>query len=108
MPANAKVYCDSFGGWLMAQMDLAAPAAGPARCRRWEHRVMDAAAARPIAGRCSPIASPLPPTFLRPATTRSEERRVGKEGVRTGSSRWSPYPSKKITHGTHVVTAKHK
>src|SRR3546814_19882400 len=24
--------------------------------------------------------------------TRSEERRVGKECVRTGSSRWSPYP----------------
>src|SRR3546814_15681982 len=27
--------------------------------------------------------------------TRSEERRVGKECVRTCRSRWSPYPSKK-------------
>src|SRR3546814_14884202 len=26
---------------------------------------------------------------------RSEERRVGKECVSTGSSRWSPYPKKK-------------
>src|SRR3546814_17851024 len=25
-------------------------------------------------------------------TDRSEERRVGKEGVSTGRSRWSPYP----------------
>src|SRR3546814_16843940 len=28
--------------------------------------------------------------------TRSEERRVGKECVRTSRSGWSPYPSKKI------------
>src|SRR3546814_18212964 len=27
--------------------------------------------------------------------SRSEERRVGNEGVRTCSSRWSPYPSNK-------------
>src|SRR3546814_21135216 len=26
---------------------------------------------------------------------RSEERRVGQEGVRTGRSRWQPYPKKK-------------
>src|SRR3546814_13210320 len=30
-----------------------------------------------------------------PAVLRSEERRVGKEGVSTGRARWSPYPSKK-------------
>src|SRR3546814_906443 len=30
-----------------------------------------------------------------PATSRSEERRVGKECVSTCRSRWSPYPSKK-------------
>src|SRR3546814_20154172 len=29
---------------------------------------------------------------------RSEERRVGKECVSTGRSRWSPYHSKKNTH----------
>src|SRR3546814_11408785 len=29
------------------------------------------------------------------AADRSEERRVGKECVSTGRSRWSPYPSKK-------------
>src|SRR3546814_15406434 len=31
---------------------------------------------------------------------RSEERRVGKEGVSTCRSRWSPYQSK--TNGTHT------
>src|SRR3546814_20138924 len=30
-----------------------------------------------------------------PARLRSDERRVGKEGVSTGSSRWSPDPKKK-------------
>src|SRR3546814_12273433 len=29
------------------------------------------------------------------STKRSEERRVGKEGVSTCRSRWTPYPSKK-------------
>src|SRR3546814_11512885 len=32
-----------------------------------------------------------------PSLNRSEERRVGKEGVRTCRSRWSPYHSKKNT-----------
>src|SRR3546814_17524279 len=32
---------------------------------------------------------------------RSEERRVGKEGVSTGRSRWSPYHSKKKDSKTH-------
>src|SRR3546814_11323426 len=33
---------------------------------------------------------------------RSEERRVGKEGVTTGRSRWSPYPLTKHTNpNTH-------
>src|SRR3546814_15088923 len=32
---------------------------------------------------------------LLPAMNRSEERRVGKEGVRTCRSRWSPYHYKK-------------
>src|SRR3546814_14559393 len=31
-------------------------------------------------------------TGMRAAVFRSEERRVGKEGVSTCSSRWSPYP----------------
>src|SRR3546814_19302937 len=37
------------------------------------------------------------------ADRRSEERRVGKECVRTCSSRWSPYHAKKIqaTNTTH-------
>src|SRR3546814_18202880 len=33
---------------------------------------------------------------LQCSTSRSEERRVGKEGVRTGKYRWSPYHDKKI------------
>src|SRR3546814_15023519 len=33
-----------------------------------------------------------------PPPARSEERRVGKECVSTGSSRWSPYHSKKNKH----------
>src|SRR3546814_11186116 len=32
-----------------------------------------------------------PPTTLPPSPARSEERRVGKECVRTCRSRWSPY-----------------
>src|SRR3546814_21123537 len=34
---------------------------------------------------------------------RSEERRVGEEGVSTCRSRWSPYTSKKTTH---IITMK--
>src|SRR3546814_19964536 len=33
-----------------------------------------------------------------PLADRSEERRVGKECVRTGRSRWSPYPLQKKTN----------
>src|SRR3546814_18997396 len=41
-------------------------------------------------------------------TGRSEERRVGKECVRTGRSRWSPHPSKKNKTPTeHQNTKKH-
>src|SRR3546814_13211157 len=36
-------------------------------------------------------------TALVAVRARSEERRVGKECVRTGSSRWSPYHEKKKT-----------
>src|SRR3546814_16304473 len=39
---------------------------------------------------------------------RSEERRVGKEGVRTCRSRWSPYPSKKNKHKIYTVALKSK
>src|SRR3546814_17274715 len=35
------------------------------------------------------------PCWLETATPRSEERRVGKECVSTGRSRWAPDPSKK-------------
>src|SRR3546814_19620771 len=46
----------------------------------------------------------------RPPTTRSEERRVGKECVSTCRSRWSPYHyKKKKTHqpeNTHVTSAR--
>src|SRR3546814_14717321 len=35
-----------------------------------------------------------------PGTNRSEERRVGKECVRTGGSRWAQYPIKKKTGKT--------
>src|SRR3546814_16045102 len=47
------------------------------------------------------------PKRLRPASgcppPRSEERRVGKECVSTGRSRWSPYPSKKKKHTKHLL-----
>src|SRR3546814_20392055 len=36
-------------------------------------------------------------------TTRSEERRVGKEGVSTCRSRWSPYHNKKKRKKTHYT-----
>src|SRR3546814_17648716 len=36
-----------------------------------------------------------PSTGLTRSPSRSEERRVGKECVSTGRSRWSPYPSQK-------------
>src|SRR3546814_16860054 len=36
--------------------------------------------------------------------TRSDARRVGKEGVSTSRSRWSPYPSKKNTHYIYTLT----
>src|SRR3546814_20341128 len=39
------------------------------------------------------------------APPRSEERRVGKEGVSTCRSRWSPYhQNKNHTHTTHLHT----
>src|SRR3546814_18652733 len=34
---------------------------------------------------------------------RTEERRGGKERVRTGRARWAPHPSKKKNHNTHTV-----
>src|SRR3546814_18065142 len=37
---------------------------------------------------------------LRPSSRRSEERRVGKEYVRTCSTRWSPYHIKKKNNNT--------
>src|SRR3546814_12290616 len=46
-------------------------------------------------------------TRLRPrgrAAARSEERRVGKECVRTCRSRWSPYPYKKKTQITKELS----
>src|SRR3546814_12429209 len=39
---------------------------------------------------------------------RSEERRVGKECVNTGSSRWSPYHSKKKTKNQHNALSIYK
>src|SRR3546814_15794149 len=43
---------------------------------------------------------------LRCGDTRSEERRVGKEGVSTFRSRWAPYNSKK--NNTTTPNQKHK
>src|SRR3546814_19232061 len=63
------------------------------------------AACREIPTRWSPARAPcyltVPELKLLPtregaaAGKRSEERRVGKERVSTGRSRWSPYPEKK-------------
>src|SRR3546814_16841612 len=41
----------------------------------------------------------------RPSSSRSEERRVGKECVRTCRSRWSPYHSKKKHKTTSPLRA---
>src|SRR3546814_20936222 len=37
-----------------------------------------------------------------PRTSRSEERRVGKEGVSTCRSRWSPYHNKKKSNPNNI------
>src|SRR3546814_14486908 len=42
------------------------------------------------------------PFYLAHAAARSEERRVGKESVRTCRSRWSPYHSKQHITLTHT------
>src|SRR3546814_9558066 len=49
--------------------------------------------------RPSPPSSPAP-AF--PASSRSEERRVGKECVSTGRSRWSPYHETKQTSAEQI------
>src|SRR3546814_17231492 len=41
------------------------------------------------------------------AVNSSEERRVGKECVSTGRSRWSPYHLKKNKNNTYQTTLKH-
>src|SRR3546814_11027483 len=48
---------------------------------------------------------PLAPTFTN--TTRSEERRVGKECVRTFRSRWSPYHKTTKLYTTHPTPSSH-
>src|SRR3546814_11106487 len=45
---------------------------------------------------------------LKPRKARSEERRVGKGGVRTGRSRWSPYTYKKNNSKQKNTTTKSK
>src|SRR3546814_12736951 len=40
---------------------------------------------------------------VRAMASRSEERRVGKEGVSTGNSRWAPYHEKKKSYNRQVV-----
>src|SRR3546814_9991338 len=44
-----------------------------------------------LPGHCSPVVERFAERAGRIATTRSEERRVGKECVSTCRSRWSPY-----------------
>src|SRR3546814_18020053 len=69
--------------------------------------VQTAWAARPVAARLA-ILRRLRPALAADAAVlghelaalRSEERRVGKEGVSTCRSRWSPYHSKKKTNRT--------
>src|SRR3546814_19417881 len=76
---------DSLTIAILAAAGLAAPA------------IVHAAAPAPLTkARAETAASPpapLPSLLRHP--DRSEERRVGKEGVRTGSSRWSPDHKKK-------------
>src|SRR3546814_20344893 len=59
----------------------------------------------------SPFNNGAPPTIRRtgfpavwPAMQRSEERRVGKGGVRTGGSRWSQYHYKKNNNNKRNTT----
>src|SRR3546814_20747841 len=58
--------------------------------------------ARAASGDMLPLVFPLLSGFA--LVGRSEERRVGKECVRTCRSRWSPYHSKKNTHITTLHT----
>src|SRR3546814_1210062 len=53
-----------------------------------------------LAGRISAAKGEASMASIRPAreAERSEERRVGKEGVSTGRSRWSPYHKKKKSY----------
>src|SRR3546814_12567984 len=65
--------------------------------------LMKATPVTALASRLDPALKPNQPTHSRLApimvmvSERSEERRVGKEGVSTCRSRWSPYHYKKTT-----------
>src|SRR3546814_14555410 len=83
------VKCDGQDGW-----EMAGPLKSPERFLRdcsvegimvSEHRVIAECRARPVHKGL----------FYFGHTTRSEERRVGKECVSTGRSRWSPNNKKK-------------
>src|SRR3546814_15242602 len=58
----------------------------------------------PSSGRHAQPRVPPPPQAVRQSTrnSRSEERRVGKEGVSTVRSRWSPAHLNKKTHHTQI------
>src|SRR3546814_19584163 len=57
----------------------------------------------------TPTANSFPPCWKCPMANRSEERRVGKECVRTCRSRWSPYHYTKHTrqYSERIVTDHH-
>src|SRR3546814_13439634 len=77
--------------WLRAARRSAAAALNP--CVSGETSAVETSAGRGGAGlagtAAAAIAARAPATLERPL--RSEERRVGKEGVSTCRSRWSPY-----------------
>src|SRR3546814_16969297 len=66
------------------------------------------APARPTRRPADPRLGLLPRLDRRAPGGRSEERRVGKEGVSTCRSRWSPYHSKKNPENPTPKTKQHK
>src|SRR3546814_16580960 len=56
----------------------------------WSCNLLDIGT-RPVRPRQSRSHGAYPPMVEQQNAQRSEERRVGKEGVSTGRSRWSPY-----------------
>src|SRR3546814_15532610 len=105
MPWPSSASCCSLNSWWFSRLKPMSTAGGPARSPgRLDVRI-DRKAFRSADGAETVVLRDL--RFeLKPGSFRSEERRVGKEGVSTCRSRWSPYHKKKKT--THIKDKKTK